>query len=373
VNATATPVLPRRDWLIIPGIVVLTTLVLLIAAEVVARVGWPEDHLSPCTPLDGSVTANCASKVKAFEGAWHEERFNECGYRGTSSCKEHPAAGRIAVLGSSTSWGYLVPFEQAFSVQAAQIIGARCGVRPDIQSLAGFNSLNESARRLPEVLALHPQLALLVIAPFDLLEMPQGGFNVESRAPKRPKVVGLMARLQGLLGNSRAISLAQHVLYRNASFYVTTYLRYGDKAAYLRLPFTPEWTSRIAYVDGAVAYIADRLRTAQIPFMLVYSPQLAQADMVGAAMSFPGVDPFALGRTLGEIAARHGVAYVDGTYMFQGVRDAPDYFLRVNGHLNENGHSLLGRTVASGILASPPTGLCGGSALAASGAPQERR
>jgi hypothetical protein len=365
--------LPRKDWVLLPLIAVVTTLALLLAAEVIARIGWPEDTKSSCLPKLGRPPANCTARIKAFEGVWHEESFNECGYRGTGPCNETPAGGRIAVLGSSTSWGYLIPFDQTWSVQAARQIGARCGIPPDIQSLGGFMSLNEVAQRLPEVVALRPQLAVLVIAPFDLLEMPKGGFDVHSNAPRQPKENGgLLTRLNGLIMSSRALGLAQHLLYRDPNFYTKAYLRFGDKADFLRPPFSSAWLARLAYVDTGIGYIADQLRVANVPLMLVYAPQQAQADIVAAAMRFPGVDPLALDTALADIAARHGAAFVDGARAFERIGNAWSYFLPVNGHLNENGHNLLGRAVASSIIASPATGLCGSATLTSGRASQER-
>jgi hypothetical protein len=362
--------LPRRDWIVLPLIAAVTALFVLFSAEAASRVGWPEDKFDRC--ITGAEAdrpkPNCSGRSKAAEGPWVEDHYNECGNRATGSCLAAPAGGaaRIAVLGSSTSWGYLVPFDRVWSVQAARAITAACGRPIDVQglvdlpSVGSFGDLNDHSLRLPEAMALHPQLVALVIAPLDLLDMPEGGFNPMRARPSSepaPKV-DLIEYSKSLMSGSRAVTVAQHYVYRNPQTYVSTYLRYGDRAGFMRPPLSQQWQERLAYLDAAIGYMAARLMPTGTRLLLVFAPQQAQAIIIADGMKIPGVDAETLNRAIAVIAARHGAIFADGALAFRGVKDATSYFYPADGHLNAAGHALLGRVAADAVLAARPAGLC---------------
>jgi len=365
-GAGARRTLPPRDWLLLPLVAVVTALVFLVIVEGGSRLVWPESKDDVCAYNPLRPKANCVSHDKAAEGPWVEARFNACGYRSTGPCGPvSSGTARLAVIGSSTSWGFLVPFDDVWSVQAAKQITAKCGRPIDVQSLSGFGDLNLIAARTPEVLALHPQLVALVIGPFDLFKLPDGGFNPAhallpspEEAPHHP---GLMEWLEGLLSDSRAVEIAQHYIFGNPDAYVATYLRYGDRAAYLRPPMSQAWQARLDVLNEAVAYITARLAPSGTRLLLVYAPPLVQADLIASGKPFPGVDPEAIDRAMAQIAKRHGALFTDGGEGFRGLGSASDYFYRAEGHLNSAGQTLLGRTAAKSILAAALPSFCSGS------------
>lgn len=355
--------LPRRDWFLLPLVAVVTALVFLIVVEGGARMVWPENKDEVCAYHPLRPLANCISHDKAAEGPWVEARFNACGYRATGPCgPASPGTARLAVMGSSTSWGYLVPFNDVWSVQAARAITAKCGRPIDVQSLGGFGDLSLIAARTPEALALHPQMVALVVAPFDLFKLPEGGFNpAQSLLPRpapAPHHAGLMEWLETSMIRSRAVEIAQHYMFGNADRYIATYLHYGDRADYLRSPLSSAWQARLDVLDDAVGYITARLAPSGTPFVLVYAPPLSQADLLATGKQVPGIDPTAINRALAEIAKRHGALFVDGSDGFRGLGSASDYFYRADGHLNSAGQTLVGRTAAKTILAAAPAGFC---------------
>ncbi|MDR3507353.1 MAG: hypothetical protein P4L64_05590 [Caulobacteraceae bacterium] len=361
--------LPRRDLILLPLIAAVTALVFLVGAEGAARMVWPEQKVDQCVKEDGPMRprSNCSSRDKAAEGPWVEMKFNACGYRGTGPCLPPPrGASRLAVLGSSTSWGYLIPFEDVWSVRTAKAMSAQCGGPIDVQSLGGFNNIDQAAARLPEALALKPQMVAWVVAPFDLLKMPEGGFDpvraLQPPPPSPPYHPGLMDRAKSLMTESRAATIAQHYIYGNAQAYAATYLHYGDRADFLRAPLSKDWQARLAVVDAAVAYLTDGLKPSGAKLLLVYAPQQAQADLIAAGTAPKGVDPEILDRALADIAARHGALFVDGGRAFKGVKNAPDYFYRADGHLNGAGQGLLAQAAVQTLLATPQNGLCAGAA-----------
>jgi hypothetical protein len=358
------PALPRRDWLLLPLVAAVTALACLVLAEGASRVVWPENKVDHCVRRDGSQLplANCVTYEKAAEGPLVETRFNECGYRATGSCRAlEPGTARMAVLGSSTSWGYLIPFGDVWSVQAAAAITAKCGRPIDVQNLGGFGNIAQVAARAPEALELRPQLVAFVVNPFDLFEAAQPEFNPPAaplRHVRQRSRLDLMASAKSLMSYSRAILMAQHYIFSNPETYATTYLHYGDKADFLRVPLSSAWRTRLDLLDAGVGRVAAQLRPSGTSLLVVYAPQEAQADLIATGQIVPGVDPFAIDKAIAKIATRHGALFADGAQAFLRVKDAPDYYYRADGHLNGLGQALLGRTAAQTILAAPPSSLC---------------
>jgi hypothetical protein len=147
-------------------------------------------------------------------------------------------------------------------------------------------------------------------------------------------------------------------VFQNAEVYVGAYMRYGDKADFLRTPLTPAWRERLKYLDDGVGYLADRLRAQGVPLMLVYAPQQAQAALVAENTHPAGVDPTQIDREIAAIAEKHGVIFADGSYGFKGLSAPSSYFYNTDGHLNSSGHQLLGRVAADALLAAKPATLC---------------
>ncbi len=367
--------LPRRDWILLPLLSLVTVLAMAAGAEGIARLFWPEQWVDACMrAADGEKPkANCNDMAKAVEGPWFEARYNECGYRATGPCgPPPPGTDRIAVLGTSTSFGFLVPFEHTWFVRTAQDITADCGRPVDVQSLVqinrtpdhlDFGDFNIIARRVPEAIALKPRLVVLVVTPYDLSEMPDGGFNpvVDPETVKptvQPRRSGIIELAKSLKQVSRTVSVAEHFIYRDPNFYVWTYLHYGDKAAFLHPGMTPRWQERVAYLDNAVDYISAKLKPIGVPLVVAYAPAEVEGYLIADKMQIPDVDGEALARSVGLIAQRHGAIFADGASAFLGVRDVEDYFYRADGHLNGAGHEVFGDAVARAVVSSKSLGYC---------------
>src|SRR5438309_415013 len=88
------PRLPRRDFVILPLLSVLTVAVMLGGAEVATRLAMPQKSVDECLVPDPVLghrpLANCVSHTKSAEGEWVENRYNDCGYRADSSCRPPP-------------------------------------------------------------------------------------------------------------------------------------------------------------------------------------------------------------------------------------------------------------------------------------------
>jgi hypothetical protein len=336
--------LPRRDFFILPLLSLLTVVAMLGGAEVGARFMMPaksiDECLAPDPVLGNRPRPSCVSYTKSAEGDWVENRYNDCGYRSEDSCRTPPDGTiRLAVLGSSMSWGLNVPTGQTWYVRAADMLSRACGRRIDVQNLGGVLSLTEIAARVPEALALKPSAAVMVVTPFDLEGFPPGPFVPGVAEHVKPPLHGLR-RLQVEITSARAVVAAQHLIFRRPDTYIRLYLRYGDKADFLRPPFKPAWRQRLAYADQILGYMADTFHGAGVPFVLVFVPQEAQADIVATKQRIPGIDPFAFGAAVGAIARKHGIVYNDLTPRFSAIPDAPDLYLNVDAHMNGRGNAL---------------------------------
>jgi hypothetical protein len=342
--------LPRRDLVLLPGIALLTVLLLLLLGEAAARVAWPEQERDACVVHDPVLgkrgLPNCVSTIRKAESPWVTTHTNDCGYRSPTSCRPlPPGMPRVAVIGSSTSAGYLVAEPDLFTTLAAAKLRSLCGRTVDFQNLgvAGLGQA-EVVQRVDAALATRPSVLVWVFVPFDVENVPLA----EADVPAAPPPPSLLNRIHGLAVRSRAMLVAQHYFYRNLGLYVRTYLGQADRSDFLRAPLSSLWQRRLAYLDRSVAAIAEKAHAAGVPFMLVLASQQAQAALMTMPPR-PGIDPLAFGRALDALAARHGGRFVDLTGSFAGKAWRDDLFYPVDGHLAAGGNRLLADALAASL------------------------
>ena len=360
--------LPARDMVLLPLISALTIILMLGAAEALARVFWPQQLHDKCElhdPRLGSVfKPNCSSRIKTAEGPWVTNHYNNCGYRTEESCgPKAPGQLRVAVLGTSISRGYLVPYQDTFAARATRELERRCRRPIDFQNLAGGGtgslSLDNLYLRIPSALALKPDVLVLTLAPFDLEEMrpPPSARSAEPQAKDwlRWRLTAQLMRLDSALrSESRAFLVAQHLLYQNLDSYLPLFLKHGDEADYLRPPFTPAWQQRFRQLDTDLGQVADRIRAARVPLLVVFVPLRAQAALVKWPALPPGVDPHAIGRAIGAIAAKHGLLYSDLTDTIAARPNPADLYYPVDTHPTSAGHKVIAQAVVSALLHDIP-------------------
>ena len=241
------------------------------------------------------------------------------------------------------------PVRQSFAARTASILSQRCRRPVEFQDLASIGYIwDRLYQRLDDVLALTPDAAVLVVVPFDL-EQSQPTQPPRARTPP-----SLMKRVESSIDQSRAVVAAQHMLFENVDEYVSLYLRYGDKADFLRPPFGPLWQKRLADYDRLLGRIADKLREHGVPLLLVFVPQRAQAALLSEHAAPSSVDPYAFGQAIGRIAARHHVDYVDLSAAFSRISDAARLYYPVDGHLSGDGHAVVAGAVAHSLIDDIP-------------------
>ncbi|HMA50712.1 MAG TPA: SGNH/GDSL hydrolase family protein [Magnetospirillaceae bacterium] len=345
--------LPKRDLWLLPLISLATLLVLVIVAEAAARIAWPEQKTNSCTKPDSALgyrfMPDCTSRMKSAEGPWYTNDYNDCGYRSAQPCTPVPAGTRrIALIGSSLAEGYLVPYPDTIGARLAQDLTRRCGAPVEVQNLGGMGyfSARRPMLRLEEALTLRPNAVILVLTPFDL----ETGIMEEEEdlTPAGPVVnhLGVRGRLFIHLKESRAFMMAQHFRFRDMAVYLPLYLNYGDKADYLRPPFTPPWQERLRRLDERLGQLSERAHAAAVPLVIAFVPQEAELVLMTQQAPPPGVHPDALPEAIAAIAARHDVGFVDTSDVLKTQANPELLYYQVDGHLSGDGQPLAAQSIA---------------------------
>jgi hypothetical protein len=335
----------------------MTVILTLAAAELAARLVWPEQPYDSCAVADPALgyrmRPNCVSVMKAAEGPWYAAQYNECGYRTPQSCgPAPPATRRIALLGSSVAEGLRVPYQNTIASRLASELTGRCKLPVEVQNLGSAPNLGARLiRRMKEALALHPDLALVIVTPWDV----EADLTVESPEIGAPnRTAGFapdLKRISAVVQQSRAVTIGESFLFRNRSLYVPAYLRYGDKADYLRPPFTPAWHERLQKYDELLGQLSDMAHAAGIPLVLSFVPAVATMTMMTEPQLPPGIDPYVLIRAISDSARRHGVAFVDVSPALRDYAQPDRLYYQVDGHLSGVGQPIAARSITDAIMA----------------------
>jgi len=347
--------LPRRELFLLPLLSLLTVLAMFGVSEILSRLIWPAKYSDACS-TDDSVEGdrfkpNCSVRGKIAEGPWITYRYNECGYRSDNTCgPKPPGTIRIVILGSSMSQALHVPYEEAFFSRASTNLSRLCDRRIDVQNLGVPGSSPAYAdRHVQEALALNPDVVLYMVVPYDLnrqilpQELTESGGTpalTSSSGTALPRVSPL-SRLEHLVVQSRTLLVVQHFVFQNRENFIRSYMMYGDKADYLRQPFTPAWQDRFAHIDQTIGDIANRLHAAGVPLMIVAVPSRAEAALLSSPQLPAHVDPFAFGREIQTIASKHGAGYVDLMGPFSRLPNAENLYYVVDGHVTSEGHKVI--------------------------------
>jgi hypothetical protein len=349
--------LRRRDFLILPLLSILTALTLAVGTEAAARHFFLEVDADSCRINDANIgfsyRPGCISRLKTLARPWVTNQFNECGFRSKESCGPKPAGTiRIALLGSSTSEGFFVPYDQTFATHIASDLTRKFGRPVDVQNLGVQCYPICEFRRLHQALALKPDLLLLAVSPFDIehldsSELPNRykPMQVSHASSSTKKAVSPIERLVTLGKESTTRLVFEHLLFQDTPIYIRIYLHHGDPADYLRPSFSPAWEGRLNAFELLLSEMSEESRAANVPFVLIEIPTMVQASLASAQNVPAGIDPYAINRRLSEISSRHGVEFISALDGLQGVSEPSRFFTVEDGHLNAAGHAMISDAV----------------------------
>ena len=381
-EGTSPKALPRRDWILLPLLSLLTICLLAGSAELIARRIYPrgsstagEDCMVDQETLAGKGgIPNSVCWERRPEGKLTRYRFNSSGYRSDVEFgPKSPGTYRIVLIGSSFAVGARVPIEEAFSTRLPVELTQRTGHKVELfnEGLAGPGGRAEVVvRRLDDALAAKPNLILWALTPWDIGHLsvpPPQAVNREQQPDlkaalaKRSALGTLLALKDALLVRKPVFALwLQHLFYESQTQYVKSYLQGGDgDRGYLAAEPSQQWKSYLAQFDSYDAEIEARARAAGVPLVVTLIPLRVQTAMIAMGSWPPGYDPYKLDNDLRSIVQKHGGIYLDILPNYRKIPNPEQDYFAVEGHLNGDGHAivsaLLAQQLTSGVVSALST------------------
>lgn len=340
-----------------PSLAWLTALLMFGASEICARMFWPEKEDTGClvaSQIGLRFRPNCATTEKAFEGPWITARYNECGYRTSAPCGPKPAGTlRVVLLGSSTTEGLYIPYEQTFATRTGEALASYLHRPVQIENL-GVRMMGPLAcyRRLPEVLGLDPDVVVYSLA-LDDLKVRIGPQELARRnsaemsapdPPSRQQQNALQRVRQLLIHDSRSSQVAQHYIFEDTDRFINAYVTYGDKGSFFQNPSSAYWNARFDELQVLLTDMTARLRQRGVPLVIMAIPSRIEAALLSTRNHPANFDPYAFGSRIEQLTNQAGAAaYIDLLHPLSKMRKPEDLYFVVNSHLTGEGHAEIAR------------------------------
>jgi hypothetical protein len=368
--------LPRRDWILLPIVCLLTILAITASAELLARRAFPRTNATSlnCLVLNDPSTGvraipNSVCSAKTNESDLIEYRFNSCGHRAGMECGPKPKGTyRIVLLGSSFAEGLWVPQEQTFAALLPADLSRRTGRKIELYNEAiQLSSPHSIDIQFKKALALQPDLILWTITNWDFPNVDLTTFVPELRPEDEGKNIGqIVSAAYRKDASSGAIAAGirdvivtihqsgtyfalQHFAYESQSQYLKDVFLKGDEAPYLRAEPSAAYLDtlrRFSVYDGD---IEAKAKAAGVPLVTTIIPQRGQAAMISMNQWPAGFDPYKIGDQVRSVVQSHGGVYIDILHGFRNVDDAGQYYFPVDGHPDANGHKIISNLLAGSL------------------------
>lgn len=378
--------LPRRDWLIIPAICVLTAAAVAGLINAVAQHNYTEFDQSEklCkTFVDPAIgirrAASCTYTEKTLETPPTTFTLNDRGYREeTNFPAKTPGTFRIVLVGTSFGFGLGTPKDQIIAARLPIELSQLTGRKVELynEALPGFPGLPQNLpKRFDDILAAQPDLILWQMTRWDIKadqagkpdppDVRQTAFTLPAGTMDRvhtafhhhsPKaIVVSLAKLgaasvhaaKSAFLDSTAAFMLRSWLSRSETQFLSSYLGSPDNTSgYLRVHQTKTWEENTALFDSLYRVVQQKAADAHIPMALVVWPSRAQASMIAAGEWDPAYDPYRLTRDIGNTVRRNGGTYLD---IFPDMRTETDPgrgYLPIDGHPNGEGFRMLSHDLA---------------------------
>jgi hypothetical protein len=361
--------LPRRDWILLPLLSVLTILALAVSMQWVGRILFRSDSpVGDCIVSDPSTgrhgVPNRACWKKESESPSVNYSFNSCGHRAGMECgPKAPDTYRIVLTGSSYPFGWTVPREETFAALLPLELSRRTGRKIEIynEGIIGDGGIPRNlVKRFNEVLAAKPDAILWVLDPWDIdkadrnaptlawqdigaAEMVRQALAGKSLFDAIPTTLGLI-RDKWIV--SKAGMLIQHYIFLSQSEYVKLYLARGAQSGFLDAEPDSDWRHRLELFNGYVGDFEGQASAAGVPVIVTLVPNRAQAAMISMGQWPPGYDPYKLGEEVRDIVVSHGGTYIDILPDFRTVPNPEQYYYPIDNHPDASGHAIIADMLA---------------------------
>jgi hypothetical protein len=374
--------LPRRDWVILPLLGLLTIVLMASSTEFAARQLFSQSKTTNETclfpDLSNGVRAipNSVCWEKAPEDGWVEYKFDSCGYRSGMTCgPKSPGTYRLVAIGSSTAMGARVAFDKTMAALLPKELSRLTERRVELYNEGmGFGFARSTALRFSNVLAAKPDLILWVLTPLDVdfatypmpetpSEGPERAAGVRTHIGDRSIRTLIMDTVHERIGNIESGIALRHLLYEHESQknYIQSSLALtrGDHphslsvyedTGFLNARLDPRWELHLREFDTYATDVEAKAKAANVPLVAVLVPNRAQAAMLSLGEWPPGYDPYKLDDEVRAIIERHGGTFIDILPDFRTVPNPERHYFPVDGHLDANGQAMI-----SGFLAKALT------------------
>ena len=305
----------RHDWILIPLLFLISTVVLAASVELTARKVFSESQktLASCMILKDPATGprgvpNTVCKEKNAEANWIETRFDRCGYRNDIQCgPKPPGTYRIVMTGSSTALGERVQREESFASLLPAELSAKTGLKVELYNESmNFGFPISASLRFNDIFAQQPDLVLWTLTPIDIqsaaLALPSEevqSWNNQDFATKLKKRIlnnldsqPLLPALAAILGRTRTGLVLRHFMYLSHSQYLKSYYETSDEEhGFLKSDPSKRWRGHLVDFETTLVKLADKSKAAGVPFVVSLIPNRAQTAMIAEGTWPPGYDP----------------------------------------------------------------------------------
>jgi hypothetical protein len=370
--------LPRRDWILLPLLGLLTLVLLTGLTELTAWWIFPKTQTSAndCMVFNDSSTGprgipGSVCRERVPEGQFVEYRFNRSGYRtDVEWAPKPPNTYRIVLLGTSTAGGFRVPREVSFPALLPAELSRRTGLKVELYNEAipdKFPSI--IAAHFDEVLKAQPDLILMALIARDIeydskpmrADPDFGGRNLSAplRAWRILRANFATKSWRGFVfdtfGATRTSLLLRHLLYKSPTGYLKSVLiASDDSVGYLKSEPSAGWQKQLHIFDMSDAKIEAQARHAGVPLVALLLPDRAQATMIQLGEWPAGFDPYKLDEELRSIVTSNGGIYLDLPRDLSTIPNPRQGYFPFDGHLNPQGHAifeeLLVKELTSGAI-----------------------
>jgi hypothetical protein len=342
--------LPRRDWILLPMLSVLTICLIAASGELIARqVSTPtKSNINSCLSNGSSSRSirgipNSVCLEEGSETGRVDYRMNADGYRGEVEIgPKPPGSYRIVMTGSSFVFGEHVPLRKTIAELLPAELSQLTGKKVELYNegmMGGFPG--SIALRFNDLVAARPDMILWIVTAYDIEHSSQFSFE-----PAVAEKKGLASRALQTVKSCRIGTLLEQYVYNSPNNPVKLHLMGAGSPGFLRAVISPELRHHLLEFEGYFADVEGRAKALGIPIVVVMVPGRSQAAMISMETLPAGYNPYKLGEEVRDIVVRHGGIYVDILPDFRDVSNPERLWFPIANHPNVDGHAIISRMLA---------------------------